>query len=166
MVKIVSDPTKSKSRKGVAAVEFAVVAPLLLMFIIGMWEVGRLIEVTQIMANAAREAGRQAAAGQLTPAELTTLVQQYLAREGIPSANATLAIKNKGFTGNPAPSDDDPRNATDLDQLQMTVTLPFKDVRIINLPLVTNDTTTLSAQATWPSMKDRAYTIPTPPTGS
>src|SRR5207248_11412437 len=141
--------TRSPSRPAIAAVEFALVAPVLLMFIIGMWEVGRLIEVTQILANAAREAARQASAGQLGPSEVTTLVQQYLAREGVPSANAACVIKNKGFAGNPSPADDDPRDATDLDQLQVTVTLPFRDVRIINLPLVTNDATMLSTQATW-----------------
>jgi Flp pilus assembly protein TadG len=152
-------------RRGIAAVEFAVVLPLLLMFIVGIWEVGRLIEVQQIMANAAREGGRQASAGQYSPSDITTLVQQYAAREGLTATNIAVSIKNLGFSGNPAPPDNDPRDATDLDQLQVTVTIPFSDVRWTTLSLVTGTSTTLTSQVVWSSMKDRAYAIPTPPAG-
>jgi Flp pilus assembly protein TadG len=154
-----------RPRPGVAAVEFALVLPFLLIFLLGMWEVGRLIEVQQIMTNAAREGARQAAAGQLAPAAITTLVQQYLTNQGLQATNVTVAVKNLGFSGNPSPTGDDPRQATDLDQLQVTVTVPFKDVRWTTLRLVTDASTNLKAQATWSSMKDRSFEIPSPPTG-
>lgn len=45
-------------RRGVAAVEAAVLLPLALMLMLGTWEVGRMVEVGQILNNAAREGGR------------------------------------------------------------------------------------------------------------
>ena len=47
------------TRRGVAAVEFAFVTMLFVVpLIIGVWEVGRLIQVQQIVSNAAREGAR------------------------------------------------------------------------------------------------------------
>jgi Flp pilus assembly protein TadG len=46
-------------RRGVAAVEFAFVTMLFVVpLVIGVWEVGRLIQVQQIVSNAAREGAR------------------------------------------------------------------------------------------------------------
>ena len=51
-------------RRGAAAVEFALVALLFLVpLLIGVWEVGRLVQVHQIVSNAAREGARLAAQG-------------------------------------------------------------------------------------------------------
>jgi Flp pilus assembly protein TadG len=159
-------PSVGAFRRGVAAAELALVLPFIMIFLLGTWEVGRVLEVQQIMNNAAREAGRQASAGQLDNDDISTLVKQYVANEGLLSTNAVTAILNKGFPGNPAPTDNNPQNATDMDMLEVTVTIPFKDVRWVNFTTFTSDATVLSVQATWASMKDRAYTIPTPPTGS
>ena len=54
---------KQIKRTGTAAVELAVCLPFLLVLILGIWEVGRMVMVQQLIANAAREGGRQAAAG-------------------------------------------------------------------------------------------------------
>lgn len=153
-------------RRGIAAAELALILPFLMIFLLGTWEVGRVLEVQQIMNNAAREAGRQASAGQLASSDISTLVKQYVSNEGLLSTNATTTILNKGFPGNPTPTDNNPQNATDMDMLEVSVTIPFKDVRWVSFTTFTTDTTTLSVQVTWASMKDRAYTIPTPPTGS
>src|SRR5262249_32292649 len=55
---------QTTSRKGVAAVEVAVIATFLLVpLMIGIWEVGRLVQVQQIVSNSAREGARTAAQG-------------------------------------------------------------------------------------------------------
>lgn len=50
----------ARARRGATVVEFAVVAPVMLLFVFGMIEFGRLMMVRQAMTNAAREAGREA----------------------------------------------------------------------------------------------------------
>jgi ABC-2 type transport system ATP-binding protein len=49
---------RTSARRGVAVVELAVLLPFLLVVLLGIWEVGRLIEVQQILNNAAREGAR------------------------------------------------------------------------------------------------------------
>ena len=51
-------------RRGVAAIELAFVTMLLVIpLLIGIWEVGRLVQVQQIVSNAAREGARLSAQG-------------------------------------------------------------------------------------------------------
>src|SRR5215475_12276520 len=51
-------------RRGTASVEFALCAPVLVWILFGLWEVGRITEVQEVMWNSAREAGRDASLGQ------------------------------------------------------------------------------------------------------
>jgi Flp pilus assembly protein TadG len=48
----------------VAAVEFAFFAPVIVLLMIGIWEVGRIAHVSSILNNGAREAARDASLGQ------------------------------------------------------------------------------------------------------
>ena len=59
-------------RRGVVAVEAAVVLPVLIIVMFGMWEVGRLIQVNQIVTNAAREGARLAAGGYVNGTPVTS----------------------------------------------------------------------------------------------
>ena len=43
-------------RHGAASVEFAVCLPLMLLVLTGLWEVGRITQVSEVMWNSAREA--------------------------------------------------------------------------------------------------------------
>jgi Flp pilus assembly protein TadG len=148
----------SKSRHATAAVEFVVVLPLIVTLLLGLWEVGRLVEIEQIMNNAAREGARQAAGNKLTISQVQDVVIDYLKAAGVPvnnaDKNAVVQVKNIGFPGNPPPPDDSPLNATQLDQFQITVTIPFSDVRWIALNLVTNSGTQMTGRAVWSSIKD------------
>jgi Flp pilus assembly protein TadG len=163
-------------RRGAAAVELAVVAPVILLLLTGIWEVGRMVEVQQILSNAAREGARQAATGQLTNTQVETVVVEYLQAAGIPTANINTTGNNglQTITGNPqlqmvtdlTNPGYDVSNAQYLDQIQVTVQLPFQDVRWSLLSLITSQSTTMNATVTWYTVVDKPYPIPpNPPPG-
>ena len=88
--------TGAKHRRGAAAVEAVFLMPIILTLMLGVWEVGRMIQVSQILANAAREGARVAAGGYVNGTAVTvstvqTEVQNYLTAAGLPSAAATGA---------------------------------------------------------------------------
>lgn len=65
-------------RSGAAAVEFALVAPLLFMLTLGMMEVSRMVMVKQLLTNASREGARLAVLPGTTSAEVLELVSNEL----------------------------------------------------------------------------------------
>jgi Flp pilus assembly protein TadG len=132
-------------RRGVAAVEFALLSPLLVFLMLGLWEVGRMIEINQILSNAARVGARQASTGMNTSTDVQTAVTDYLQAAGLPTGHATVTVSA------------DPTTANQGDQIQVTVTIPFSDVRWIALNLVSSSSSTLSGTAVWYSLKDNPY---------
>ena len=152
---------RRKGRRAVAAVEFAAVLPLILTLLLGIWEVGRLIEIQQYLHNAAREAGRQAATGQLTDAQVQQVVTQTRWR---PRAcrPATSLLPSQDLT-TPA---NDVSAANYLDQIQITATIPYADVRFSLISLVTTPGQLITSQVQWVTMVDKPYpSSPTPPHG-
>jgi Flp pilus assembly protein TadG len=157
---------RSAPRSGTAAVEFAVLMLFLVpLLLFGMLEIGRMVEVTQILQNAVREGGRQASTGQQSDVRCIQIVQEYLQREGIPIQNANITVVNLGFPGNNGPPDNNPINASDLDRLQIAVTLPVQDIQWLSIHVITGTNYQLTASATWSSMKDHGYPVPAPPSG-
>jgi Flp pilus assembly protein TadG len=160
-------------RRGAAAVELAVVLPLILLLLTGIWEVGRMVEVQQILSNAAREGARQAATGQFTNAQVEQIVVQYLNVAGIPTTNVNTTGNTgiQNITGSPQATmvtdltnpSYDVSNAQYLDQLQVTVQIPFQDVRWSVLSLITSSSTTMNATVKWYTMVDKPYPIPPDP---
>ena len=140
-----------QSRRGVAAVELAVVAPVLLTLLLGLWEVGRLVEVQQVLANAVREGARQASTGQKTNSQVSQAVLQYVSDAGLSNAGAVVTVTNL-TSGNDAAA------ANQLDHFQVQVTIPFNSVRWVLLNQITN-VSQLSASADWYSMRDIPITI-------
>ena len=51
---------RGKSRRGAAAVEFALVATVFFMFVFAIFEIGRLAMLQQIMGEACRQGARRA----------------------------------------------------------------------------------------------------------
>jgi Flp pilus assembly protein TadG len=143
-------------RNAGAAVELAFVLPVILILIFGIWDVGRLVETQQLVSNAARDGARLAAIGVLldptTGAQKNlyfTDVQQavlgYLARNGISTTGVTVQytdLDNSGAT--------DPYLANHLERLQVTVQLPFSNVRLLLLNNFVNvNYTTITSTALW-----------------
>jgi len=69
---------RTARRRGAAAVEFAVCAPIIFLLLLGLWEVGRMTEVSNVMWNAAREGGRDASLCQQDFTAIATNVLNYL----------------------------------------------------------------------------------------
>jgi Flp pilus assembly protein TadG len=156
-----------RRRTGVAAVEFAFVVTFIMApVLIGLWEVGRLVDVQQLVDNAAREGARQAAIGELldpttatirniSAADITNIVTKYLTNNGITTTGLTVT-----FTDLTNSSVTDPYQAAQLDQLQVTVQLPFDNVRYALLGKVTN-VINVQASSTWYCMRDSNVTVST-----
>lgn len=141
---------KKRQRCGAAAVEFALVSPLLLTFLFGIWELGRVIEVQQILHTAAREAGREASTGTYDETQIETLTRAALKRAGLPANAAdTASVSVTNLTsGKSAVS------ADQLDHIQVTVSVLYADVSWVPVHLFTSSTSQLSASASWYSTRD------------
>jgi Flp pilus assembly protein TadG len=143
-------PRSSAARRGVAAVEFGFVIPLILFLLLGLWEVGRMLDISQALSNAAREGARQATTGLNTSSQVQSIVTSYLSNAGVPTAHANVTVTD-------LTSGSDPTQANQGDQIQVTVSIPFSDVQWVALSLVSGPTTTLNGTATWYCVKDNPY---------
>jgi Flp pilus assembly protein TadG len=81
-----------RPRRGAAAVEFALIAPVLFLMIFGMIEFGRAVMVQQILTNASREGARRAILEQTTLSEVETIVGDYLTDTSIPGASVSVSV--------------------------------------------------------------------------
>jgi len=158
-------------RSGVAAVELALTLPLALTLLVGTWELGRIIEIQQVLKTGAREAARQAASGLLTTAQCRQVAINYIRnalndQAGVMTGNLGVTITVYASDNSTTPIDIDVSQAESLDRLEVRVTLPYRDVRWINLPMITG-AGTLQAQSTWVSLKNFPFPTdpPQPPTG-
>jgi Flp pilus assembly protein TadG len=156
-------------RRGAAAVEFAVVFPVLLTLMLGIWEVARMVQVQLILSSAAREGGRQAASGKLTTAEVQKAVLDHLNNEGIQATNGSgtpltgVAVTVTNNTNAAA----GPSVASKLDFITVNVSIPYSLVRWTTLSRFGLASTKLNASAGWYSMRDSplavSATIPSKP---
>jgi Flp pilus assembly protein TadG len=111
-----------RNRRAAAAVEFAIVAPVFFLLILGMIEYGRMVMVQQVITNASREGARQAVLDGATTAEITAVVNGYLTSGSISGATVTV-------TPNP------PTNAEFGDPVTVTVSIPFSQVSWLPSPM-------------------------------
>jgi Flp pilus assembly protein TadG len=152
-VKLRTSPAR-ETRRGAAAVELAVVLPLLLTLLLGVWDMGRLIDASQILSSAAREGARCASTGQVDVTGIQTAVLNYLTQAGLSTTGATVTVSNLTSPGT------DPLVATQLDQYRISVTLPSNNVRWVVLNNLAGSTT-LTTSCLWNSMRDLPLTVPT-----
>jgi Flp pilus assembly protein TadG len=81
---------RRNSRQGAAAVEFAVMAPFLIMLVFGMLEVGRALMVQHLLTNAVRDGARSATLEGITSSEVETQVASYLAASSVPGVTVQV----------------------------------------------------------------------------
>lgn len=111
-----------RNRRGAAVVEFALVAPVFFVMVLGMIEYGRLIMVQQILTNASREGARVAVLDGATTSQVTTQVTSYLSNASINGATTTV---------NPDP----PTSAGYGAPVTITVTVSFNQVSWLPTPI-------------------------------
>ena len=75
-----------RHRRGAAAVEFAVIAPLMILFTFGMIEMGRMMMVKNAATQATREGARAAILPGATDSDVIAEVNRELRLMSIPSA--------------------------------------------------------------------------------
>jgi Flp pilus assembly protein TadG len=78
-------------RHGVAAVEFAFVAPLFFLLILGTIEIGRAMMVQQILVNASRVGARRAVTLTSSQQAVTDAVTEYMTGVGISGAEISVS---------------------------------------------------------------------------
>lgn len=119
---------QTPARKGAVAVEFAIVAPVLLACLFGLIELGRAFEMQNLLEVAAREGARFASMdreGMLDPNEsandkLIDDVKNFLATNDVPKEEITVEVKDHE---NPTEDFDldDPNNDLKLFEVRVSV---------------------------------------------
>lgn len=113
--------TASKwKRRGVAATEFAIVAPVFFMMVIGFIEFGRALMVQQVLINASRVGARQASTTGATTAQVQAAVQAY-----------TSGVTITGVTVTVTP---DPAAAVAGTAITVNTSVPFSSVSWLHAP--------------------------------
>jgi Flp pilus assembly protein TadG len=172
-------------RRAVASVEFAVCLPLLVLLLLGLWEVGRITEVQNVATNGAREAARDASMGQtnllgvannlliyLQGAEPTAFGQGHSTSMIAPVV--TLPANTYGYTcwdntdnvelftmtfadltNNTVT---DPTGMAQLDRYIIGVQVPYGSVGWLPVPTVTGLTRLYCSQQ-WVAMVDTPFSI-------
>ena len=109
-------------RRGVAATEFAIVAPVFFLLVFGMIEYGRMVMVQQVITNASREGARVGVLDGSTSTNVTTAVNNYLTSAKISGATTTCNPSNPSSAGYGQP-------------VTVTVSVPFSSVSWMPTPL-------------------------------
>jgi len=126
---------RQRNRRGSAAVECAIVAPLLTLIVLGAIDVGQYANVHQKVSDASRAGARFAArSGTQNTAAVQSAVRSYLQDvSGGPSSTlasgAQITVTNG--SGNPVPSGDLQQYATGS-PLKVTVQVQYDPVRWID----------------------------------
>lgn len=87
-------------RKGAAVVEFAIIAPVLVMLILGMIEVGRFVNANQVVTNASREGARRASMADKNDTMAGTITREFLSNAGFSGSAAEVNVMRGGDSDN------------------------------------------------------------------
>jgi len=128
---------RRSKRFGAVAVEFAVVAPMLLAITLGLVELSRVFDIQNTMETAAREGARFASMdrtgmleeGASANDKMIQDVENFLSSSGIPlSDDVQVTVSPYGNPDQPFDLDDP---ANDLELFQVQIKVPFSDVSLL-----------------------------------
>jgi Flp pilus assembly protein TadG len=124
---------RPRKRRGAAAAEFAVLAPVLFAILLGTLEMGRAMMAKSLLNDAARKACRTAILPNGANSAITAEVANILADNGLNIANATVTIQVNGKTA-------DASTAKQNDSVSVKVAMPFSRVAWTTPFFLTNTT--------------------------
>jgi Flp pilus assembly protein TadG len=101
-------------------VEFAVVAPIFFLMVIGILEFGRALMVQQVLVSAARVGARQAVTLNATAADTSTTVTNYTDNAAVPGVAVAVSP--------------DPNTAAPGDVITVTTSVAFDQVSWMPTP--------------------------------
>lgn len=107
-------------RRGNATVEFAVVAPIMILMVFGIIEFGRVMLAQQVLTNSSRVGARLASMPNQTSATVTQAAQEYADGASVPGVTVTITP--------------DPTSALAGDLVTVNVSVPFNDVSWLPSP--------------------------------
>ncbi len=116
-------------RRGVAAVEFALIVPIFFLLVFGMIEYGRMVMVQQTLTNSSREGARLAVVDGATVDSVKDVVENYL-------SSAAVAVDRNNILVSP-----DPATTTFGDPITVTISVPYSDVSWLPTPTFLGNTT-------------------------
>lgn len=108
--------------RGSAMVETAITIPILLVLMVGIFEVGRAYETWQVLTNAAREGARMSVTPSSTEPTTTALIRQYMADGQLTRSATAAVVVNKGASINV--------NGTAVSASAVTVDYPFEFIML------------------------------------
>lgn len=123
-------------RRGAAAVELALVAPIFLMLLAGIIEFGQAFQLKHTLSNAARRGARTAVAPGTTSSEVTQIVKSHGSRMlGIQESDIDVVIALNGAANTEIGS------AVNSDEIQVTVKVPYAKAGVGFFSHIFNQTT-------------------------
>jgi len=121
-------------RRGIAAIEFAVLASLLVTLTLGIAEVSRGIRSKAVLIDAARTGCRMGILPGSSNATVTPGINSVLTDNGLTAGNATITIKVNGAVA-------DVNTAKQNDKIAVTVSYPVS--KIFTNPLFISSTSNI-----------------------
>ena len=117
--------TRNHSRRGLAAVETALVIPLLLMVTFAVIEYGWMFMKVQQITGATRNAARLAITPDATGADVQALIDAQLAAAG---------LGDSGYSVTVLPGDID--GMTPGESLTVAVSAPYGNITVLGMPFI------------------------------
>jgi Flp pilus assembly protein TadG len=124
-------PRRSGKRRGASATEFAIVAPIFFLMIVGFIEFGRALMVQQVLVNASRVGARQAITTAATTASVESAVEEYAEGVAVPGVDVSV-------TPNPS-------TAAPGTLITVTASVPYSEVSWMASPWFLGSTTLTSS---------------------
>ena len=130
-------PLRKRCRRGVAAAEFAILAPFLGALVMGMCEMGRAVMVRDILTNAARKGCRTGVTAGKAYQDVLNDVSDILSDNRIDPSQVTVTVQVASYTGtSTTPSwtafstvnNANSFSPKPLDQVQVKVSIPVSQV--------------------------------------